>query len=138
MTAAIHEQLVRILDAERPALPSPDPAPALAPLDARPERPQPPDAQPLVADTPALGRCPFCATQYELGPAVGELFTVYPEAESRYWKHCLIETHQRVMRARHSATTQLLADLPAALSQARSAQKDQQHPLRLALKELLA
>lgn len=84
-----------------------------------------------------MASCPYCGIQYEIGPAVGNLFIVYPEAESRYWQHSLIEDHQRVLRTRHATQTQLLQALPEALSNARQAQKDMQHPTYLALKRIL-
>lgn len=82
--------------------------------------------------------CSYCGVPYGLGERTGVLIPTYAKAESRYWKHCLTEAHQIVLRTRHAIIVDQLSRLPAVLAEARTAQREADDPQRQALKQLLA
>lgn len=130
--------MVRDLHQKLTALLNPNIAPALPAMDARPKLADQDDAASLVAPPRAKQTCYFCATTYDIGDPAGNLFVHYPQAEYRYWGHCLTGAHQVILRTLARNTTQLLAALPGALAAGKQYQHDNRDPTRRALVKLLA
>lgn len=98
-------------------------------------------------------RCSYCGVEYDRGDPEGSPLTkeetahmkgqddkpwvFYPKSQSAYWRHCITEDHQKVMRMMDRHQRQLLAELPQALAEAKKNQKQRASPAFQGIKELL-
>ena len=86
---------------------------------------------------PGQKRCYYCGAIYSLGEPEGETLIRYPQAEYRYWGHCLTNQHQMVMQHLDRTMAELLKAMPEALRTAKQDQKQRLSPLFAAVKGLL-
>lgn len=101
----------------------------------------------------ATATCSYCGEKYDRGDPEGSPLTVeetahmsaksadpfvfYPNSQSAYWRHCLREAHQVVMRAMDRHQRALLAEMPQALAEGKKQQKQRASAVFLGLKGLL-
>lgn len=84
-------------------------------------------------------RCPTCGEEYELGPKISRDagFHFFPDGEYAYWRHARESTrHLAIGHAAGVTMTQLLAELPNVLLEAKTHQKLMRNPALTPLRRL--
>ena len=97
------------------------------------------DAQPHTSTAlrPDQARCYYCGAIYSRGDPEGDTLIRYPQAEYRYWGHCLTNQHQIVMEHLDRQMAQLLRQAPTALAEGKKMQKMLNNPVFKAIKQVM-